>query len=128
MKKKENTLTKAELEIMNALWSINDSACVWDILEYYEEPKPAYTTIATYLKGLYDKGYVDYFKNKGDGKTHKYVAKVKREEYARHTMQDVKKTCFGGNLFSMFSYFVREENLSEEDIQEMLEMVKNSNQ
>ena len=28
----------------------------------------AYTTIATYLKVLYEKGYVDYFKNKGETK------------------------------------------------------------
>lgn len=124
MKRKENTLTKAELEIMNALWDINHSACVWDILEHYEEPKPAYTTIATCLKVLFEKGYVDYFKCKGEGKTHKYVAKVTRVEYARQTLRDVKRTCFGGSLLSMFCYFVREENLSDEEVQEMLEMVR----
>lgn len=122
---KKNTLTRAEQDIMNVLWEINHSACVWDILEHYEEPKPAYTTIATCLKVLCEKGYVDYFKNKGEGKTHKYIAKVTRAEYARQTMKDVKKNCFGGSLLSMFSYFVREENLSEDDIKEMLEMVRN---
>ena len=50
MKRKENTLTKAEFQLMSILWDINHSACAWDILEHYEEPKPAYTTIATYLK------------------------------------------------------------------------------
>ena len=68
MKRKENTLTKAEFQLMSILWDINHSACAWDILEHYEEPKPAYTTIATYLKVLYEKGFVDYFKNKGEVK------------------------------------------------------------
>ena len=59
-----------EFQIMSALWDINRSACAWDILDRFEDPKPAYTTIATYMKVLREKGYVDYFKNKGEGKTH----------------------------------------------------------
>jgi hypothetical protein len=38
-------------------------------------------------------------------------------------MQDVKKNFFGGNLKSMFSYFVREENLSPEEIQELISAI-----
>ena len=113
------------MQVMNVLWELQKGACVNDILAHYPEPKPAYTTIATCLKVLFEKGYVDYFKCKGEGKTHKYVAKVTRVEYARQTLRDVKRTCFGGSLLSMFSYFVREENLSDEEVQEMLEMARN---
>lgn len=120
MKRKDNTLTKMEFQIMSILWDINHSACGWDILNRFEEPKPAYTTIATYLKVLYEKGYVDFFKNKGEGKTHMYVAKVTRAEYTRQTMQDMKKNLFDGSLKSMFSFFVTEEKLTEEDISELL--------
>ena len=77
----------------------------------------------TYPKVLYEKGYLDFSKNKGEGKTHMYVALVSRAEYTRRTMQDVKKNFFGGNLKSMFSYFVREENLSPEEIQELLSAI-----
>ena len=124
MPKKDNTLTKVEFQIMSILWDINHSACAWDILERYEEPKPAYTTIATYLKVLYEKGYVDYFKNKGEGKTHMYVAKVTRAEYTRQTMQDMKKNLFDDSLKSMFSFFVTEEKLTEEDISELLRIIR----
>lgn len=72
---------------------------------------------------LYEKGYLDFSKNKGEGKTHMYVALVSRAEYTRRTMQDVKKNFFGGNLKSMFSYFVREEKLSPEEIQELLSAI-----
>lgn len=65
MKKKENTLTRVEFQVMSILWDIDHAVCAWDILERWKEPKPAYTTIATYLKMLFDKGYLDYFKNKG---------------------------------------------------------------
>lgn len=124
MKKKDNTLTKVEFQVMSILWDINHSACAWDIIERWEEPKPAYTTIATYLKMLYERGYVDFFKNKGEGKTHMYVAKIGRAEYTRRTMQEVKKNFFDGSIKSMFSFFVKEENLSADDIRELLGMLE----
>ena len=123
MKRKENTLTKAEFQLMSILWDINHSACAWDILEHYEEPKPAYTTIATYLKVLYEKGYLDFHTVDGQGKTHRYVPLVTRAEYTRRTMQEVKRNFFGGSVKHMLSYFVKEENLSPEEVKELLEIV-----
>lgn len=112
-----------EFQIMSALWDINHSACAWDILNRFEDPKPAYTTIATYMKVLREKGYVDYFKNKGEGKTHMYVAKVTRAEYTRQTMKEMKKNLFDDSLESMFSFFVTEEKLTAEDIAELLRII-----
>lgn len=112
-----------EFQIMSALWDINRSACAWDILDQFEDPKPAYTTIATYMKVLREKGYVDYFKNKGEGKTHMYVAKVTRAEYTRQTMKEMKKNLFDDSLESMFSFFVTEEKLTAEDIAELLRII-----
>lgn len=123
MKRKNNGLTRLEFDVMNILWDLDRPACAWDVLNEWTEPKVAYTTVATYLKVLYEKGYVDYHKNKGEGKTHMFVPLVSRAEYTRRTMQEVKKNFFGGNLKSMFSYFVREENLTPEEIQELLSAI-----
>lgn len=120
MKRTDRTLTKSEFQLMTALWDIGHSACGKDILERYPDPKPTYTTIATYLKILYEKGFVDFFKKEGEGKTQWYVAKVTRQEYTRMTMQSVKRNFFGNSLKSMFSYFVREENLTPEEVMEIL--------
>ena len=117
-----------EFQIMSALWDINRSACAWDILDRFEDPKPAYTTIATYMKVLREKGYVDYFKNKGEGKTHMYVAKVTRAEYTRQTMKEMKKNLFDDSLESMFSFFVTEEKLTAEDIAELLRIINDESE
>lgn len=124
MKRNDNTLTKVEFEVMNIIWDIAGAACAWDILEHYKEPKPAYTTIATYLKVLYEKGYLDFHKVDGQGKTHRYVPLVTRAEYTRRTMQEVKQNFFGGSVKSMLSYFVSEENLSAEEVKELLSLVE----
>lgn len=127
MKRKDNTLTRIEFQVMSILWDINSPACGHDILERYDEPKPSYTTIATYMRILYEKGFVDYFKKEGGGKTQWYIAKITRAEYTRMTMETVKKNFFDGNLKSMFSYFLEEENLSIEEMKELLDKLEDEN-
>ena len=122
MKRKENTLTKAEFQLMSILWDINHSACAWDILEHYEEPKPAYTTIATFLKILTQKGFVEH--KKGTGKLLIYTPLITKEKYRRQVMEEVKDDFFGNSFKSMFSFFVKEEHISADDIKELLKLME----
>ena len=113
--RRETILSKTEYDIMSIIWDINHSVSAREIYEQLD-PKPAYTTLATEMRTLYEKGFVDYFKKGGEGKTHYYIAKVGKGEYVRKAMHDVKKTFFGGSLRSMLSYFIREEELTEEEL------------
>ena len=113
--RRETILSKTEYDIMSIIWDINRSASAREIYEQLD-PKPAYTTLATEMRTLYEKGFVDHFKKDGEGKTHYYIAKVGKGEYVRKAMHDVKKTFFGGSLRSMLSYFIREEELTEEEL------------
>lgn len=126
MKRTDRTLTKSEFQLMTALWDMGRAACGKELLERYPDPKPTYTTIATYLKILYEKGFVDFFKKEGEGKTQWYVAKITRQQYTRQTMQSVKRNFFGDSLKSMFSYFVKEEKLTAEEVMEMLSSIEES--
>ena len=76
------------------------------------------------LEDALREGLCGFFKHKGEGKTHRYVAKVTRAEYTRMTMQEVKKSFFDGSVKSMFSFFVKEENLSADDIRELLSLME----
>ena len=122
--KKFDTLTKAEMQVMNALWDMPNGGCIHDIIEKYPEPKPAYTTISTFLKILLNKGFVDY--RKLSGKTHTYYPLVSRDAYTGQVMNDVKESFFGGSGSSMVKFFAQNEKLSENDIKELLEIIKAS--
>lgn len=68
----ERQLTRAEMEIMNMLWSTTspeEGLTTHQIIGQYPEPKPAYSTIATFLKILVNKGFVGSRKQEGGGKT-----------------------------------------------------------
>ena len=120
--KKDYTLTKSEMQVMNALWNAGKALDVHEVVAQYAEPRPAYTTVSTFLKILSTKGFVDY--KKGNGKQYLYFPLVSRAQYTSRVMHDVKKDFFGGSLKSMLSYFVREENLSEEEVKELLSLIE----
>ena len=123
---KSYTLTKAEIQIMNILWEKQEGACVHDIIEEYADPKPAYTTIATFMKILLNKKFVAY--RKDTGKTHIYYPLMTKEEYTRKVMNEVKDNFFGGSKSSLLTFFVREEKLTEAEIEELIDIIKQTNE
>ena len=125
-KRKFDTLTKSEIQVMNALWDMPDGGCIHDIIARYPDPKPAYTTISTFLKILLNKGFVEF--RKLSGKTHTYYPLISREQYTDHVMNDVKESFFGGSGSSLVKFFVEKEQMSEKEIEELVEIIKNSNQ
>ena len=122
--KEERTLTRAEMEIMNILWDSGRGMTTHDIISHYPEPRPAYTTIATLLKILTTKGFVGYRKADDGGKTLYFSPLISRAEYTSRFMSEVKRTFFGGSLKSLISFFAKEEDMSDEDLQEILSLIR----
>lgn len=124
--KNNKSLTKSEFQVMDVLWRLPEqSGFTNDILYAYPEPKPAYTTLATFLKILKEKGFVQ---SENVGKMLRYTAVVKRDEYTRSFMKDVKNTFFGASLLSFVSFFAKEENLGQEEIDQIIQIIKKGKQ
>jgi len=121
IKDNNKTLTRAEMQVMNILWSLGKAADVHEVVERYEEPHPAYTTVSTYMKILTTKGFVDY--KKGNGKQYLYFPVISRAEYTSRVMRDVKDSFFGGSASSLLRFFVENEQIDEEEIRELLDLV-----
>lgn len=120
---KQQTLTKAEMQVMNALWQLPEGGTVNEVLDFYDEPKPAYTTIATFLRILQIKGFLQVYKKKGDGKRLHYAPIITKDEYTRNVLEDVKDNFFDGSVKNLLSFFAREEKISAAEIREIYEMV-----
>ena len=122
MRKDNNkTLTRAEMQVMTILWNMGKAADVHEVVEHYDEPQPAYTTVSTYMKILTTKGFVDY--KKGAGKQYLYFPVISRAEYTTRVMRDVKNNFFGGSATSLLRFFVESEQIDEEEIRELLDLV-----
>lgn len=119
--KKQTQLTKAETHVMNALWSLPaEGAASSEIMDRMPEPKPALTTLLTFLKILKEKGFVTAEKV---GKALRFTPTISREQYTRQYMAEVKNTFFGGSLASLVSFFAKEEQMSDEDVAEIMQIL-----
>lgn len=116
------TLTKAEEQIMQALWTLGPSF-VKDIIAVLPEPQPHYNTVSTLVKILVDKGFAGY---KAFGKSHQYYALITKEEYSSRTVKNLVKGYFGGSFANLVSFFVKEKDMSVSDLEQLLEKIKES--
>jgi predicted transcriptional regulator len=78
--RKSETLTEAELRLMEVLWQ-KGSATVQQVLDALpEKPALAYNSVLTTIRVLENKGYVEHTK---DGRAHVYVPTMERQEASR---------------------------------------------
>ncbi|SDZ82546.1 BlaI/MecI/CopY family transcriptional regulator [Pedobacter hartonius] len=109
-------LTKAEERIMQVLWKLK-TAFVKDIIDALEEePKPPYNTISSIVRLLEKKGHIAY---KAYGKTYEYFPAISKEEYTKTTFSKILSGYFDNSPASLLSFMVKEEKLSEKDIEEL---------
>jgi predicted transcriptional regulator len=113
-------LTKAEEQVMQVLWRLN-GAFVKDVIDQLPEPKPAYNTISTIIRILEKKGFVDH---ESYGKTYRYFPVVSKRDYSKSYLRSVIQGYFGNSFRQMVSFFAREENLTLEEIEEIMQKVK----
>ena len=124
MEKTKKPLTRAEMDVMNVLWDSPLALTINDIVERYSSPKPAYTTVATFLKILDAKGYVEHKHKEETGRTFFYSPMMSREKYITHVLNDVKDTLFGSSTKRLCSFLIQNDELSEDDLREILALIK----
>lgn len=117
-------LTKAEEEVMQLLWKI-EKGNVAAILEELPEPKPAYNTVSTIVRILEDKGFVSHEKV---GKGHVYFPLIKKEEYSNQSLNKLMDGYFQGSFSSMVSFFMKKNDISLKELEEIMKNIKDNEQ
>jgi len=112
-------LSKTEEDLMNYLWKL-EKAFMKDLLGAYPEPKPATTTVATLLKRMTDKGFIDY---KLYGKSREYFPLVKKKDYFSKHVNGLIKNFFNDSASQFASFFTKETNLTKEELEDLKKLI-----
>ncbi|NHB67340.1 BlaI/MecI/CopY family transcriptional regulator [Perlabentimonas gracilis] len=112
-------LTKAEEQVMQILWKI-EKGFVKDIIDDMPTPKPAYNTVSTIVRILEKKGFVGH---NAYGKTHEYYPLISKKEYSGKFLKGFIKSYFGNSYRQMVSYFAKEDNLSIEEMESIINLL-----
>src|SRR5450432_3601144 len=109
------SLTKAEEQVMQVLWKLG-KGFLKDIIDATPEPKPHSNTIATLLKILVEKGFVEY---EVQGRNNLYRAKIGKTEYGRKTINQLVKGYFESSPAKLVSQFVNDNKLSLPELEDL---------
>lgn len=114
------SLTKAEEQVMQIVWKLNKTI-VKDVVEQFDEPRPAYTTVATVLGVLEKKGFVIRDKI---GNTNLFSPTISKKEYAKFQFSSLLKDYFNNSFPKMATFFARENQLDIEDLEAIMKQAE----
>ena len=112
-------LTNAEEQIMKLLWKL-DKAFIRDLLNEFQDPKPAPTTVLTLLKRMIDKGFVSY---KQCGNSREYFPVVNKSDYFSDHINVLIKDFFNNSTAQFASFFANETDMSPAELKELRDIV-----
>jgi BlaI family penicillinase repressor len=110
------TLTKAEEQLMQVLWKLG-KGFLKEIIDATPQPKPHPNTIATILKILVDKGFVEYSTH---GRNNLYKPLISQAEYGKKSVNQLIKGYFEGSPARLVSQFISDQKLSDAELEQLL--------
>lgn len=113
----ELSLTKAEEKTMKILWSIK-KGLIRDVVKEYNEPRPAYTTVATIFKILEKKGFVE---RKAIANSFEYSPLIEEGDYTKKYLRSFVQRYFSNSFKSMVSAFSASDELTTDEMEELVE-------
>lgn len=105
---------------MKVLWQM-EGGMLMEIVDAMPPPQPHKNTVATILKTLVDKKFVNI---EMVGRYHRYLPAISKYEYSKMSLVNVTKGYFEGSFTNVVSFMVDEKNLSVADLELLLTELK----
>ena len=120
-KKSRHLLTEVELEFMNELWALEEGTVREVLASLPEERNLAYTSGATILRILEEKGFVE---SRREGKWLIYTPLLAKDQYQTRSLQNLSRTLFDDTPASLVARLVDDDGLTEADLEEIRALVE----
>ena len=108
-------LTRSEEEIMKFLWEMG-SCYMKDLVEKYKEPRPAYTTVATLVSRMVEKGYIGFQQR---GSVREYFPLLNKKNYFKERVGYFIHNFFNDSPAQFASLFASKASLTQEQLEEL---------
>jgi BlaI family transcriptional regulator, penicillinase repressor len=118
--RQSETLTEAELRVMNVLWA-KGSGTVQQVLDFIEENPPlAYNSVLTTVRVLEKKGYVEHQK---DGRAHVYTPRVGQQEASRSEIRHLVGRFFKNSHEQLVLNLLEDQGIGADEVARLREML-----
>lgn len=116
----ERLLTRAELELMAILWSLEEASVAEVIGALPRSREVAYTTVSTILRILEQKGFVV---SRKEGRGHLYSPKISKDAYETRSLKQLVHKVFDGVPSALVRRLLDEHALSRDEIHDIQAML-----
>lgn len=117
----ERILTEVELELMQIIWE-KGTVTIRDVVDALPKERDlAYTSVATIVKILEKKKFLE---SKRRDLAHVYLPLVSKAEYESTTLRHIAKNVFQDDPTSMVMKLLNETSLSNEDLKAIKKIVE----
>ena len=118
--RKSQTLTEAELRLMNVLWQ-KGSATVQQVLDALPaKPALAYNSVLTTIRILEQKGYVKHVK---DGRAHVYMPLVGKREATRFEIRHLVNRFFRNSHQQLVLNILQDDSIDEAELKKLRQLL-----
>ena len=118
-KTKKRDISDSEFEIMEVLWKSDEAVTAQDVCDALAEKNWKYSTVATFLGRLYEKGCVDHEKR---GKFYYYTPILDEEEYKMSKTKTFLGRLYDGSVKNLVAALFNNKELSAKDVEEIKSM------
>lgn len=113
-------LTQQEEEAMKVIYKTGEGN-VKLFLEKMDEPKPPYTTLASTIKNLEKKGFLE---SRLVGNAYLYKPVMSEQEYKKNYLSGVVKDYFSNSYKDLVNFFVEQKKLSPKELKDIIDMIE----
>lgn len=108
----KNELTKAEEQVMQALWKVGKGFA--NEIVAAVESKAAYNTVLTVVRVLEQKGFVAH---ETFNRSNQYYPLISREEYMQQMLGSIAHRFFGSSPRALVSFLIDKKEISLKDLE-----------
>lgn len=119
-RKKSQTLTEAELRLMDVLWE-KGRGTVAEVAATLPPPPIAYNTVLTTMRILEQKGYV---RHEEEGRAYVYIPLVQREEASSTAVSQLLNRFFGNSPAALALKLVENKSLDQSEIARLKALIE----
>jgi len=120
MKKSLTPLGETEMEVLHHVWELKEATVKQVRKRILENRDVAYTTIMTVMKNLTKKGYLKYRK---EGVAYVYSPSQRPDSVRSKLVGDLVNKVFKGSPKELVQTLVKSKGLTEEDLDEIKQMI-----
>ena len=113
-------LAAKEEEVMTLFWQHGDMF-IRDLLNYYDDPKPHYNTLATQVKFLEEKKFLA---RRPMGNTNQYYALISEKQYKGSALDAVISQYYNNSYTSVVSHFIEEEVMDLDELKALINQIE----